>query len=121
MQNTNNVPYGHDFGQAVEHYVRTSPNLNFTIAGEMLQMSKQRFRQKCLSAHFGTIYDLIRVSIAFEHDFISPAVDILAAEKIEIKNRLLARFENQAKEIARLKSEVIRSKKVIDELLTKAT
>lgn len=118
-KNKFNVEYGHDFGRTIYEFVRDSPTVNYTKAGELMGMSRQRFRQKSLLPHFGTIYELIQASIVLDFDFISPAIDILVNENVEVKNTLYSKFTDQAKRIAELEKEVAREKAIIDELLLK--
>ena len=64
------------------------------------------------SPHWGDTYDLLKVSIALRHDFLSPLMMILKKHKIEPVS-LKAQFENEKllEEIKELKLDLLEKKK----------
>lgn len=69
------VEYNLHLGDIVDEVFSRS-GLTLAQAGERLNLGRQGFWHRLQSPTYGNIYDVIKASILFEHDFIAPVYQV---------------------------------------------
>ncbi|MBK8737657.1 MAG: hypothetical protein IPL98_17790 [Saprospiraceae bacterium] len=114
-QKTVHFPKLH-LGRMVQQ-VKDGVGMTHETLGELIGIGKGGVSSRLQNPHFGDTFDLLNVSIALRHDFISPLMKILRDHKIE-PIALKAQIENDKllEEIKELKAELLEKKKEISYL-----
>ena len=112
--------FGLHFGQIIKTYIDSNPSITQTKVAGLMELSKTGLRSKFESSTFGTIYDLIKLSIVLEHDFVSMARTPLKSKGIAIETEFEEQQYLELKErVASLEKDLVDRKREIDLLYEK--
>jgi hypothetical protein len=97
--------FGLHMGKIVNQYILNDPDLSIEKVGKRIDSAKTTLANKFKAPHYGTIYDLIKISIGCEHDFLSYAQLILRTKGVDIaKVYTETEYKALEKEIETLKT-----------------
>lgn len=111
------MEYGLHLGEIIHQVIDQKPGLMYKDVSEKLGMSTSGFHSKLKSPAYGNIYDLIKISVAVDHDFISYAITPVRNRGVEIEKIYEAsEVESIKKENEDIKRELSRKTKSLDGL-----
>ncbi|MBL7814735.1 MAG: hypothetical protein JNL70_06990 [Saprospiraceae bacterium] len=97
--------FGLHMGQVVNKYIVNDKDLSIDKVAKRMFSQKQTLANKFKVPYFGTVYDLLKLSIAVEHDFFAYPQMILRTKNIEAnKVYTEGEYETLRKENEQLKN-----------------
>jgi len=105
-----NSKYGLDFSAIINSWFGANLDVTKTDIAEKIGLTKMGFNTKINTPHFGTTYDLLELSLATGHDFISPLLNVLKNKGVEVQEVFTDRQMQ----------DVIRQRDMLDNLLKRS-
>ncbi len=81
-----NTPFGLHIGKMIKEHIENNTSYTKTYVAEQLELTRTCFASRLNSPFYGNVFDLMKVSIFLEEDFISPALAVVRSGGVPPRN-----------------------------------
>lgn len=109
-----NLKYNHHVGHEVKKVLKLK-EMSYMDLANLINLSKNAAINKLNKPYYGNVYELIDVSIALQHDFISELLPIIKKQGVDIEFMPIQAENKMLREtVDRLEKEIERNHRIID-------